>query len=322
MYSARRTELTNTTTPTAGLFAEQSKPTITLTPGNPSDPNPWALYDEALRYDKVGDVYTAVKLLKKTVRISPDWADAYAALGRIYHRRREWKPAFHYWKKTVALDADDRAAWWHLGLAAVGLGRKRVAATVHAKFGFETVDLTHPISLEVKGAEGYEILWLQPLDAARGRILSIPHPGSNLRFRDLMLYDRRQQTGTNVVGARRVPVFRSLDRLKRSPYQTFSCLLHTSAEKAIGKLEQLCFEAGLGFEVWSNASAANRRQPATPTDGQRAAFPEYYNDLVPRPDHGTSLVAIAAIHPAETERVLNDWQIISLEGYSDLTHHR
>ena len=288
---------------------------------NITPPNPWALYDEALRYDKVGDVYTAVKLLKKTIRISPDWAEAHAALGRIYHRRREWKPAFHYWKKTVALDADDREAWWHLGLAAVGLGRKRVAASVHDKFGFSSVDLTHPISLEVKGANGYEILWLQPLDAGRGRILSIPHPGSNLRYRDLMLYDRRRQTGTNVVGARRIPVFQSLDRLKRSPYQTFSCLLHTSSPAAIDKLEALCYEAGLGFEVWSNASRSTRIAPA-PSPDEKAAFPEYYNDLVPRPDHGTALVAIAAIHPAEVERTLNDWQIISLEQYSDLKQHK
>ncbi|MFK8164787.1 MAG: tetratricopeptide repeat protein [Lewinella sp.] len=282
------------------------------------DPNSWALYEEALRFDKVGDVYTAVKLLKKVTRINPDWPEGYTALGDIYHRRREWKPAFHYWKKAVALDADDREAWWHLGLSAIGLGRMRVAATVWNKFGFEKTDLSQPLSLEVKGAEGYEILWMQPLDAARGRILSIPHPGSNLRYRDLMLYDRRQQTGTNVIGARRIAVFPSLDRLKRSPYQTFSCLLHTSSTKSITQLESLCFEAGLGFEVWSNASRATRLQKSNASDSEKDAFPEYYNDLVPRADNGTSLVAIAAIHPAEVERTLNDWQIISLAGYSDL----
>ncbi len=286
--------------------------------GQQPDPNHWALYDEALRYDKVGDVYTAVKLLKKVIRFCPEWPEAFAALGQIYHRRREWKPAFHYWKKTVALDADDREAWWHLGLAAVGLGRMRVATTVWGKFGFEKIRLDTPLSLEVKGANGYEILWMQPLDAGRGRLLSIPHPGSNLRYRDLMLYDRRQQTGTNVVDARRIAVHPSLDRLKRSPYQTFSCLLHTSSPKAISQLEKLAFEAGLGFEVWSNASHATRLRKSQASETEKDAFPEYYNDLVPRPDHGTALVALAAIHPAEVERTLNNWQIVSLEGYSDL----
>ncbi|MEL7163291.1 MAG: hypothetical protein AAFN92_21215 [Bacteroidota bacterium] len=292
-------------------------------PAGPSmDPNYWALYEEALRYDKVGDVYTSVKLLKKVTRIAPEWPEGFAALGQIYHRRREWKPAFHYWKKTVALDADDRNAWWHLGLAAVGLNRMRVASSVWDKFGFTKVALNKPLGLELKGADGYEILWMQPLDAGRGRILSIPHPGSGMRYRDLMLYDRRDQRGSNVVDRRRVPIYASLDRLKRSPFLTFSCLLHTSQPAAIRQLEKLCFEAGLGFEVWSNASRTTRMNRDAATQTEKDNFPEYYNDLVPRPDHGTSLVAIAAIHPAEVERVLNAWEIISLAGFSDLRSYQ
>lgn len=286
------------------------------------NPNYWALYEEALRFDKVGDVYTAVKLLKKVIRIEPEWPEAFVALGTIYHGRREWKPAFHYWKLALALDADDREAWWHLGLAAVGLGRMRIASSVWDKFGFTKVPLDKPFALEVRQPEaGYEILWMQPLDAARCRILSIPHPGSGLRYRDMMLYDRRTQTGTNVVDRRRVPVYRSLSRLKGSPYQTFSCLLHTNGEKHIRQLEQLCFEAGLGFEVWSNASRTTRLNRQNATETEKDNFPEYYNDLVPRPDHGTALIALAAIHPAEVERTLNDWEIISLENFSDLKQH-
>lgn len=286
------------------------------------DPNYWALYEEALRYDKVGDVYTSVKLLKKLVRLVPEWPEGFTALGQIYHRRREWKPAFHYWKKAVALAADDREAWWHLGLAAVGLNRLRVAGSVWDKFGFTEVSLNKPLGLELQGPDGYEILWMQPLDAGRCRILSIPHPGSGMRYRDLMLYDRRQQKGTNVVDRRRVPIYASLARLKRGPYITFSCLLHTSEPGAIRQLEKLCFEAGLGFEVWSNATRTTRLNRDTATKIEKDNFPEYYNDLVPQPDHGTALVAIAAIHPAEVERVLNAWEIISLAGFSDLRSYQ
>jgi len=285
------------------------------------DPNYMALYEEALRYDKVGDVYTSVKLLKKIIRIVPEWPEGFLALGHIYHRRREWKPAFHYFKKAVALDADDRSAWWHLGLAAVGLSRMRVAQTVWTKFGFEQVALDKPLGLELKGPDGYEILWMQPLDASRGRILSIPHPGSGMRYRDMMLYDRRNRRGTNVVEKRRIPVYQSLGRLKKSPFSTHSCLLHSSNTAAIGQLEKLCFEAGLGFEVWSNATRTTQLNRNNATQKEKTNFPEYYNDLVPSPDHGTTLVAIAAIHPAEVERVLNDWQIISLKGFSDLREY-
>ena len=281
-------------------------------------PNYLELYEQALRYDDVGDPYTAVKLLKKVTRVVPEWPDAYRELGRIYSRRQEWKPAFHYWSKTVALDADDRDAWWQLGLAAVPLKRMRTAGTVWAKFGFDHPEVGKPLGLQLKLSDGYEILWMQPLDAARGRVVSIPHPGSGMRYRDLMLYDRRGQKGYNVVGRRRVPIFDAVTRLKASPYQTFSCLLHSSDTTDIRSLEKLCYEAGLGFEVWSNAIRAVQQDRANASEDERRAFPEYYSDLLPRPENGTALVAIAAVHPAEVERTLNDWQIISLKQYSDL----
>ncbi len=273
--------------------------------------NYFEVFETAQRYDKGGDLYHAVKLYKKVIRLAPEFPDAYRALGKIYRKRKEWKPAFHYWKKTVGLDADDRESWWQLGIAAVGLGKFRVAQSVWNKFGFGTPDLTRPLGLRIRHEDGYEILWMQPLDASRCRILSIPHPVSGLRFRQMMLYDRRGVRGTNVVNNRRVPIYQSIDSLKLSPYQTFSCLLHTDDTKTVTALEQLCFEAGLGFEVWSNATR-------TLTPQHQEAFPEYYNDIVPRAKGGTTLVAIAAIHPAEVERVLNDWQIISLGQYSDL----
>ncbi len=281
-------------------------------------PNYLDLYAQALRYDKVGDPYTAVKLLKKVSRLVPDWADAYRSLGTIYTRRKEWKPAFHYWSKTVALDADDRDAWWQLGLAAVPLKRMRTAQTVWAKFGYDRLRHDKPLGLQLRHQDGYEILWMQPLDAARARVVSIPHPGSGMRYRDLILYDRRGQKGYNVIGRRRVPIFQHVDRIKGSPYQTFSCLLHTSGEELIEQLEQLSYDAGLGFEVWSNATRALQQDRAKASDDERRAFPEYYSDLLPRPETGTTLIALAAVHPAEVDRVLNDWQIITLQQYSDL----
>ena len=259
--------------------------------------------------------------MKKVVRLAPDWPFGFAALGSIYYRRHEWKPAYHYLQKTVALDADDRDAWWRLGVAAVGLAKFGVATNVWTKFGFGALNLAQPVNLEVKTEKGYEILWMQALDAARGRILSIPHPGSGRRYRDLMLYDRRNAVGTNVQDRRRVTVYPAVSCLKQSPFRTFSCLLHTSSEAAIQKLEELCFEAGLGFEVWSNATRTTRQNQVDATSAERKNFPEYYNDLVPKPDHGTALVAFAAIHPAEVERVLNSWEIISLEGFSDLRRY-
>ncbi|PHI19041.1 hypothetical protein CEQ90_14800 [Lewinellaceae bacterium SD302] len=273
--------------------------------------NYFAVFETARRYDEGGDLYHAIKLYKKTIRLNPEFADPYRYLGKIYSNRKEWKPAFHYWKKCVSLDTDDRNAWWQMGLAAVGLKKMRVAHSVWTKFGLDKADTSRPLGLRLKKVDGFEILWMKPLDAARCRIMSIPHPGSKLRFRQLMMYDRRGEQGYNVVGKRRVPVYDAVDSLKLSPYQTFSCLLHTASEKSVLQLEKLCQDAGLGFEVWSNASRML-------TLNQEGAFPEYYQDILPRENNDATLIAMAALHPAEVERVLNDWQIISLGQYSDL----
>lgn len=273
--------------------------------------NHLAVYDTARRYDEGGDLYHAIKLYKKTIRLVPDFAPPYRDLGRIYGQRREWKPAFHYWKKALSLNTEDRDAWWQMGLAAVALKKMGLARSVWEKFGTEAINTEKPYGLRLQHEDGYEILWMQPLDAARCRIRSIPHPGSGLRFRQMMLYDQRGERGYHVVGRRRVPVFDALDSLKLSPYQTFSCLLHTDSDREVRHLEQLAYQAGLGFEVWSNASRSL-------VVNQAGAFPEYYQDVVPKTQDGATLIALAALHPAEVERVLNDWQIISLGQYSDL----
>ncbi|MEM6396536.1 MAG: hypothetical protein AAF741_09325 [Bacteroidota bacterium] len=274
-------------------------------------PNHWALYDTARRYDEAGDLYHAVKLYKRVAKLVPDWAEPHRSLGQIYSTRKEWKPAYHYWQKSIGLDAEDREAWWQLGIAATGLRKMGIAKAVWNKFGLDKIDLKKPLGLRIQHQDGFEVLWMQCLDPGRARILSIPHPSSSLRYRHLMLYDRRDVVGTHVVSKRRVPIFAGLAPLKASPFKTHSCLLHTGEEKMIARLELLCHEAGIGFEVWSNA---NR----TMTPENAAAFPEYYSDLLPKKNTETALIALAAIHPAEIERVLNDWQIITLGSYSDL----
>lgn len=280
------------------------------------EPDHQMLFETARRYDEGGDLYHAVKLYKKVVKLAPDWAPPYRALGKIYRKRCEWKPAYHYWKNTVSLESEDREAWWQLGLAAVGLNKLGIAQSVWNKFGLGRLNHKKPLGLRIEHQDGFEVLWMQTLDAGRCRILSIPHPGSGLRYRHTMLYDRRNQAGTHVVARRRVPIYEGVAALKASPYQTFSCLLHTGEEGMISRLEQLCYEAGIGFEVWSNAARVM-------TPESQAAFPEYYSDLLPKDkDKNSALIALAAIHPAEVDRVLNDWQIITLGKFSDLRSYQ
>ena len=281
-------------------------------------PDRQQLLDEARRYDELGDTYNAVKLYKRLVKLEPDWVAPYLALGRIYRRRREWKPTFHYFKKTVALQPDQREAWWSIGIAATALRKSRVARSVWSKFGMQDLPKI-PEGLRLEYDQTFEILWMIPLDAARAQIRSIPHPASGFRYKEVVLYERKP-VGHHIVDRRRVPVYAELGSFKSSPYQTFSCLLHTTDPDSLRRLERLCYNAGLGFEIWSNAARSM-------VIDNPQAFPEYYGRSILPPEseeeasEAEALIAIAAVHEAEVQRVLNDWQIITLAQYSDLRRY-
>lgn len=269
------------------------------------------LLDEAARYEQLGDVYTAIKLYKHLIRLNAARIEPYQRLGLLYQQRREWKPAFHYHKKAVALEPSSRELWWRLGIAATGLNKLKLAGSVWSKFG-QTAMSASPEGLQLSYDGGFEILWMKALDPARAQIQSIPHPASGYRYREIVLY-HRVPVGYHVVSRRRVPVYEELGSWKKSPFQTFSCLLHTEEPAAVQQLEELCRQAGLGFEQWSNATRSL-------VLNHPRAFPEFYGrDVLPaNPTAPHCLVAIAGLHQAEVQHILNNWQIVTLAHYSDL----
>jgi tetratricopeptide (TPR) repeat protein len=277
-------------------------------------PQDWRqLLDQARSYEQAGDVYNAIKLYKRVAKLEPEQPEAYERMGGVYQQRREWKPAFHYHKKALSLSPANREVWWRLGIAATALNKLKLAGSVWSKFGPAPGGDGSPEGLRLAYDDSFEILWMRALDPARAQILSIPHPASGLRFREVVLYNR-QPIGYHVVSNRRVPVYDELGSWKKSPFQTFSCLLHTAAPNHIQQLEDLCRKHGAGFELWSNASRSL-------VINHPRAFPEYYSrEILPnQPQHTAScIVAIAALHQAEVQHILNAWQIISLAQYSDL----
>lgn len=275
------------------------------------DPEHNDLFEKAQRAEQQGDAYEAVKLYRLLTKQVPNWSEPFFRLARIYKDRQEWKPSFHFHKRTVALDTTNREAWWNLSIAATALKKDRLARSIWTKFGWDRdKQASQPYGLQLSYQDAYEILWMHPLDPCRARILSIPHPGSRLRFREVVLYDR-QKVGYHVVDNRRIPIYESLGSFKRSPYQTFSCLLHTTDADSIQQLEQLANKAGIGFEIWSNASRAF-------TPEHRNAFPEYYSNLHPDEYIDHCLIALAAIHEAEIQHLINSWQLLTFDEYSDL----
>ncbi len=276
-----------------------------------------ALYQEAEIYHQQGDVYNAVKLCKRIIKRMPNWYPPHALLGDIYKHRQEWKAALHYNKKSVALDASDRHAWWNIGIAATALKKTRLARSIWTKFGLNGAEkLPNLKSVRIAYGRQFDIIWVRPIDPVKGIISSIPSPATGRCFRDIILLDG-VVAGHNVVNGKKYPVFEELGLFKRSTYRTFSCKVHLEAAYDLKSLEKLCLEAGLGFENWSNAAWVFSNQH------KKNALPEYYGTdskkaaSFVREVH----VAIAARRQREVEEVLRDWQLISLGRFSDLICH-
>ena len=268
------------------------------------------LLAEAVAFEEAGDVYMAVKLFKKLLRLDAARPEPSERLGLLYVRRREWKPAFFYLKKTLALQATRTDLWWQLGIAATALNKLSLAGSVWAKFDYRRIlPSAEGLRLSYEGA--FEILWMKPLDPARGQILSIPNPASGFNYGDVVLY-HRQPIGHYVHEQQRIPVYDECGCWKKSPYQTFSCLLHTTDAAALDQLSDMCRRHSVGFERWSGASR-------TFVPDNRKAFPEFYSFPEVAPADGSyTLAAFAALHQAEVLHLLNAWQIVSLATYSDL----
>ncbi len=273
------------------------------------------LFAEARRYEQLGDHYNAIKLYKLLVREAPTWTAPYQRLGQVYKYRGEWKPAFHYTKKALALDSAQPDAWWDLGIAAAAMDKEGLARGIWNKFGIATDNswVPQPLSIRLNLQPQFELVWALTCDPARARIQSIPAPGSNHRYGDIILYDR-EVIGHQVVSRRRIGVHPELGLYKRSLYQTYSCKLQVYEAGDVQLLDELARKAGLGFELWSNA-----RKVFTNPKRQ----PEYFSPLPEAADlsGGDVEVALAALRKADVLEVLRNWEIICLGRFEELTLH-
>jgi hypothetical protein len=270
-----------------------------------------ALFEQAEQYDRRGDVYHAVKLYKHLVKLAPHWHPPYAKLSELYKTRQDWKAALHYSKKAISLNVQDQASWWNVGIAATAVKKPRLAQRVWRKFGYTHHDFT-PVCVKLEWGNQLEIVAVRPIDPARGIIVNIPHPASERRYQDVLLFDRAV-LGYNVLQKKKIPIHAALGVFKRSAFHTFSCQLHTVESRDIKILEQLCYEANLGFENWSNLTRVHHLSKK---------LPEYYGyDFTQTAESGDLLIAIAAQHQRQVQEVLASWEVISLKHFSGLTRH-
>lgn len=272
----------------------------------------------AWEYDRHGDVYNAVKLYKRVIKLAPDWSAPFSFLSLIYKNRNEWKSALHYSLKAIEHNPFDETAWQNVGIAATALKKWKMARGAWNQLGFafqETDKAIHqnlgmtPVRLHPLSKP--EIIWAKRIDPVRATIESIPQPSSGRNFKDLILLDSRT-SGYHLNGKSKMDVFDELEVIRPSLFKTYTLLLHTSSLGDVRKLERLCQEANLGFDNWSKATRIFLKPSAN-------QLPEYFNeDIVQNFERETFLIALAAKADKPVLAVLKSWKIISLKDYSDL----
>lgn len=271
------------------------------------------LMNQANEYASGGDDYNAIKLCKRAIRLSPGWLPPYECLCRIYKRRREWKAVLHYNKKIVAIDPARPGNWWDVGLGAAATGRFRLARSVWSKFGQGDIKSFQrkPVIVQLIHSGLYELVLARPLDPVRVVLESIPHPKSDRTFRDVLLIGH-EEVGTTIVGNRRLSVYPELDLLKRSHFQTWSCILEQVDQSDIHLMEDLCRDAIVGMEVWSNANRAKV------IEGKH----EYYaSNGGHNAGDGEVVLALAARREQHIRNVLSSWKVIALKSWRNLERH-
>jgi len=276
------------------------------------------LYLEALKYDFRGDVYNAVKVCKRIIRLEPDWSAPFSFLSLFYKYRNEWRTSMHYSQKAVENNPFDEAAWQNLGIAATALQKWELARIAWNRLGFQFEKRDQAIQMNlglipvrINPSTNPEIIWATRIDTARAVIESIPQPASDRRFKDIILVDGDHK-GYRIAKNKKLPVYDELQLLKFSPHRTFVTLLQTSCPEEVNVLDKLCFKAGLGFDNWSKANRifVNRLDEK---------LPEYFDEeFIENFDRESYLVAIAALKKQEVMKVLKAWRVITLKRFTQV----
>lgn len=276
------------------------------------------LFRKAVALDRKGDVYTAVKIYKKLIKIAPDWHLPYQYLSSIYKYHNDWKAAFHYGQRAIENGADKADMWRNFAIAATALKKWQVARSAWNKVGFQLKEVTKApdfdmglIPVRLRYDNFQEIVWAKQIDPARAIIESIPDPVSDRNYGDLLLIDFKV-IGYRIIKGEKVPVYDELELIKRSYYRTFLVLLYDSHQNEANLLDKLCWNENLGFDNWSHLNELQLNKNLT-------RLPEYYNeDLEVDLDGEDMRIAVAAENAADIENVMQAWAAISLKEYDIL----
>ena len=207
-----------------------------------------------------GDVAGAEAAYRSALARAPEWSVLHYNIGLICKYAGRWQESFDFNRRAAALEPDDMAAWWNMGIAATALGRWGDARRAWQQCGIPDPGGSDPpvyrlsqIALRLDPDGAGEVVWGTRLDPARARIDNIPLPSSDYRFGDIILNDGAIE-GERIVRGVKYGVFNVLQRLVPSEMRTFVIELASVDAAAVAGLRRIADELGGAAENWGEST--------------------------------------------------------------------
>lgn len=270
-----------------------------------------SLFEAAQQLESDGKIDDAIAAYLKAIDFEPNNPVLYYNLGLIYKYRREWLKSFEFNQKAHALDSDDEAACWNLGIAATALRNWTVARHTWQEFGIVIEEGEGPIAMDfgmspirLNPDEGGEVVWAQRLDPARARIENIPFLETDFHYGDVVLNDGAP-VGYRMLNEREYPVFNALELFESSHYSTGIVLVEVDSDGDLDILEKSFSATQSHFEDWTRNTrmlcrACSEGRPHEQHDHDGSA--EWCNER---------RLGIAIYPGDDIRKILTQWQAIS-----------
>lgn len=247
----------------------------------------------------------ALRFYKLASWVEPRWSVPWYNLGFQAKYSSQWEDSLRFNRRAVELNAEDRDAWWNMGIAATALHDWSEARRAWKGCGIDLANgdgevsippLTACVRLDPNGTG--EVVWGKRLDPSRIFVLNVPLPESGRRYHDVILNDGAPN-GTRDRNGTSVPVFDELEVWQPSSYSTFQVTLNVPNAEAEEKLVDLCEARQVGLEDWSTirilCAKCSRGNPG-PHECEAAAT-----------DDGTRRFGFAAKNREDLVSLLIDW---------------
>lgn len=216
------------------------------------------LHRKGMRLRDDGDEDGALKLYEQAAALDPGKAETLYNIGLIHKYRRAWPESFAFNRRALALQPQDEATRWNLGIAATALGDWTTAREVWTACGFDVGEGDGPIQADfgltpvrlIPDDDAAEVVWARRLDPVRARITSIPFLASGYFHGDVVLHDGAA-TGYRMHDEVEKPVFNVFERLERSAYATVTAVITAPSRIDVEALEAACDAARTPCENWT-----------------------------------------------------------------------